>query len=139
MEEYADNKGVLVADVDCTAAGKDLCATHKITGYPSIKYGDPGDLKDYKGERTLEALQALAQTLEPRQPTPAFQKAVRSVLRAVEPVREDVDHILKLRKNAAAMLLVGGVLIGFVLGLLAAKCCCSGQKIARSTEKPKKA
>jgi len=60
MAEYADSKTALVADVDCTTAGKSLCEKAGVRGYPSIKYGDPNNLEDYKGGRTLEALQEFA-------------------------------------------------------------------------------
>jgi len=57
MEEYADSKTALIADVDCTAAGKDLCETHGVRGYPTIKWGDPSAMEDYQGGRTLKDLQ----------------------------------------------------------------------------------
>jgi hypothetical protein len=57
MEEYKGSATALVADVDCTAAGKDLCETHGVQGYPSIKWGDPSSLEDYDGGRSLEQLQ----------------------------------------------------------------------------------
>jgi len=46
----------LVADVDCTAAGKDLCSRVGVKGYPTLKYGDPNNLDDYKGGRDYDAL-----------------------------------------------------------------------------------
>jgi len=57
MEEYKGSATALVADVDCTAGGKDLCETHGVRGYPTIKWGDPSSMVDYEGGRTLEALQ----------------------------------------------------------------------------------
>jgi len=60
MAEFKGSKTALVADVDCTAGGKDLCSEHGIRGYPSIKYGDPADLQDYKGGRTFKDLQKFA-------------------------------------------------------------------------------
>jgi len=60
MAEYKDSKSVPIADVDCTTAGKELCSTHGVRGYPTIKYGDPNNLEDYKGGRTLDALQKFA-------------------------------------------------------------------------------
>ena len=60
MEEFAGNPGSLVADVDCTEGGKDLCETHGVQGFPTIKYGDPGDLQDYSGGRDFEALKKFA-------------------------------------------------------------------------------
>mmetsp|Transcript_38843 Transcript_38843/g.87300 ORF Transcript_38843/g.87300 Transcript_38843/m.87300 type:complete len:133 (+) Transcript_38843:212-610(+) len=50
----------LVADVDCTEAGKDLCEKHGVQGFPTIKYGDPNDLQDYQGGRDYESLKAFA-------------------------------------------------------------------------------
>lgn len=60
MDDFKGNPSSLVADVDCTTEGKDLCSKHGVKGYPAIKYGDPGDLKDYNGGRTYEALKKFA-------------------------------------------------------------------------------
>jgi len=57
MKEYADSKDILVADVDCTADGKDLCEEIGVQGFPTIKFGDPNNLEDYEGGRDLKALQ----------------------------------------------------------------------------------
>mmetsp|Transcript_91577 Transcript_91577/g.285434 ORF Transcript_91577/g.285434 Transcript_91577/m.285434 type:complete len:128 (+) Transcript_91577:96-479(+) len=60
MDDFKGSPTSLVADVDCTAEGKDLCEKHGVQGYPTIKYGDPGDLKDYQGGRTYEDLKKFA-------------------------------------------------------------------------------
>jgi len=60
-EEFKDSKSAVIADVDCTAGGKDLCSTHGVRGYPSIKYGDPNALEDYKGGRDFDALKKFAE------------------------------------------------------------------------------
>lgn len=60
MDAYADSEIALVADVDCTADGKDLCASHGVRGYPTIKWGDPSDLQDYKGGRDFDDLEKFA-------------------------------------------------------------------------------
>jgi len=54
----ADSKTVVIADVDCTAAGKPLCDKYGVRGYPTIKYFNPPDEEgeDYKGGRDLAAL-----------------------------------------------------------------------------------
>lgn len=61
MDEFKESKTALVADVDCTAGGKDLCEKVGVQGYPTIKYGDPEDLKDYDGGRDLAALKKFAE------------------------------------------------------------------------------
>jgi len=61
MAEFKDSKTALVADVDCTAGGKELCNAHGVRGYPTIKHGDPSNLEDYKGGRTWDALKKFAE------------------------------------------------------------------------------
>eukprot|EP00592_Proboscia_alata_P028156 CAMPEP_0194442332 /NCGR_PEP_ID=MMETSP0176-20130528/126066_1 /TAXON_ID=216777 /ORGANISM="Proboscia alata, Strain PI-D3" /LENGTH=232 /DNA_ID=CAMNT_0039268409 /DNA_START=185 /DNA_END=883 /DNA_ORIENTATION=+ len=66
MTEFADSATGLVADVDCTAAGKSLCETHGVKGYPTIKWGDPAALEDYQGGRDFDSLQKFAsESLKP--------------------------------------------------------------------------
>jgi len=60
MAEFKDSKTALVADVDCTAGGKALCDSIGVRGYPTIKHGDPSNMEDYKGGRTLADLQKFA-------------------------------------------------------------------------------
>lgn len=66
MGEFKDNDKILVADVDCTAAGEKLCSTHDVKGYPTIKHGDPTALEDYKGARSFDALKKFAEGLKPK-------------------------------------------------------------------------
>merc|ERR1712146_793749 len=49
-----------MGDVDCTTGGKSLCDANGVRGDPTIKYGDPNDLQDYKGGRSLKDLQKFA-------------------------------------------------------------------------------
>lgn len=60
MDAFADSETALVADVDCTAAGKPLCDSNGVKGYPTIKYGDPSNLEDYKGGRDYASLEKFA-------------------------------------------------------------------------------
>jgi len=54
------SKTSLIADVDCTADGKPLCDSVGVQGFPTIKWGDPSSLEDYKGGRDYEALKKFA-------------------------------------------------------------------------------
>ena len=49
-----------VVDVDCTEGGKATCDKHGVRGYPTIKYGDADDLKDYQGGRDFDSLKKFA-------------------------------------------------------------------------------
>ena len=66
-DEYEGSKTVLIADVDCTADGKDLCTKYEVSGYPTIKTFGPGDATgtSYDGGRSLEDLRKHAATLGP--------------------------------------------------------------------------
>jgi hypothetical protein len=62
MEEFADSSTSLVADVDCTDdSTKALCETHGVQGFPTIKHGDPDDMKSYEGGRDFDSLKAFAE------------------------------------------------------------------------------
>jgi len=65
MTSFKDHKTTLIADVDCTSEGKDLCETHGVEGFPTIKYGDPSDLQDYEGGRDFKSLKKFAEELGP--------------------------------------------------------------------------
>lgn len=65
MKEFKGHASILVGDVDCTAAGKPLCDSNDVKGFPTIKSGDPSDLQAYEGGRDFSALQKHAQGLKP--------------------------------------------------------------------------
>jgi len=62
--KFKDSPKVVIADVDCTAAGKSLCDKSGVRGYPTIKYYNPPDEEgeDYKGGRDLAALTKFVET-----------------------------------------------------------------------------
>jgi len=66
MAEFKGSADRLIADVDCTAGGKSLCDSVGVRGYPTIKYGDPNDLQDYKGGRSFADLKKFADELGPQ-------------------------------------------------------------------------
>lgn len=61
MDAFADSPSALVADVDCTTGGKPLCDANGVRGYPTLKWGDPASLEDYKGGRDYASLEKFAQ------------------------------------------------------------------------------
>ena len=65
MEEYQGSDTVLVADVDCINAGKGICDNNGVKGFPTIKYGSPNALEDYKGGRSAAELGKFASELTP--------------------------------------------------------------------------
>jgi len=63
--EYNGSKSIFVGDVDCTAGGKSKCEEVGVRGYPTIKWGDPNDLQEYKGGRSYDELKKFASGLQP--------------------------------------------------------------------------
>jgi len=66
MDEFKGSPSALVADVDCTTEGKELCETHGVRGYPTIKHGDPDELQDYNGGRSYDDFKKFADSLGPQ-------------------------------------------------------------------------
>eukprot|EP00440_Ansanella_granifera_P046496 gb/GFBE01050354.1/.p1 GENE.gb/GFBE01050354.1/~~gb/GFBE01050354.1/.p1 ORF type:complete len:169 (+),score=66.14 gb/GFBE01050354.1/:1-507(+) len=62
MKEYEGHESIVIADVDCTAAGKSLCDVSGVQGFPTIKYGDPNNLEQYQGGRDFDALSKFAKS-----------------------------------------------------------------------------
>jgi len=61
MAAYEGHATALVGDVDCTAdESKELCETHGVQGFPTIKWGEPSALQDYEGGRSFEDLETFA-------------------------------------------------------------------------------
>jgi len=56
MDEFKSSETALIADVDCTAEGEELCQMVGVEGYPTLKYGDPDNLQDYEGGREYDDL-----------------------------------------------------------------------------------
>jgi len=65
MKEFDGNDKTLVGDVDCTAAGKPLCDSNGVKGFPTIKHGDPASLEAYEGGRDFASLKKFAKGLKP--------------------------------------------------------------------------
>jgi hypothetical protein len=61
MKLYEGNPSAGVFDVDCTAAGKPLCDSNGVRGFPTIKYGDPNNLEKYEGGRDFSSLKKFAE------------------------------------------------------------------------------
>ena len=70
-DEFINSKRVVIADVDCTAAGEPLCSRFKVEGFPTLKSFLPLDKsrgyegEPYEGGRELDELRAHAKSLGP--------------------------------------------------------------------------
>jgi len=55
-KQYADTPNVMVADIDCTGPGQQVCQQHQVQGYPTLKIIQDGKTIDYNGERNYEGM-----------------------------------------------------------------------------------
>lgn len=60
--DFKDSKEIFVGECDCTGSCKGLCESVGVQGYPTIKYGDPSMLQDYKGQRDYDTMKSHALT-----------------------------------------------------------------------------
>lgn len=111
MDEFKGSKHAGIFDVDCTAGGKDLCEKVGVSGYPTIKHGDPSKmdkLEDYSGGRDFESLKKFAEeTLGPVcGPTAmdACDDAEKAIVEAAmaKPAKDLDAEIAKLDKDFSA-------------------------------------
>jgi len=109
-EEYAGSSKVLIADVDCTAAGEKLCERFGVEGFPTIKFFNPPDQEgeDYDGGRDFEELSEFAKTLGPgcsidtkENCSPEQLAELEAVLAMPAEARE--EELTQLQEKLAAM------------------------------------
>lgn len=60
--DFKDSTELFVGECDCTGDCKSLCESVGVQGYPTIKYGEPSMLQDYKGQRDYETMKSHALT-----------------------------------------------------------------------------
>lgn len=95
MSEFEDSSTVLVADVDCIGSGKELCNTVGVQGFPTIKYGDPSNLEDYKGGRDADSLNKFASELKPSCNVDTLENCSDEQKSAIETIKSQTVEDLK--------------------------------------------
>lgn len=88
MAEYENNQQILIGDVDCVGSGKELCEANGVKGFPSVKYGSPAELQDYKGGRELDTLKEFAKSLKPPCNVDSFENCDESETEAIEKLKD---------------------------------------------------
>lgn len=140
LEELAEIDGVVVGKVD-TTSNPEVGERFAVTAHPTLVYLADRKLYKYHGEKTLEAMKEFVMggyKLQEGEQVPAppgfaqvqwkkFQKFVETN-EELGYLKEDFEHIVAIRKNAAAVLLLIGAVIGFLFGCLAG--CSTGKSKA---------
>ena len=118
-EDSALGDEFLVAKVDCTTSD-DVCSRFGVTGYPTLKLIANGQVYNYEGARTLDALKdyLLSGTFgtgEAVPPPPSFFQRILRQNKDLKILMDDFDHIISYRKNGAVVLFSLGVIWGILL------------------------
>lgn len=128
-----------IAKVDATK-NRDLADKFKVRGYPTLIYihqeKEQGQYYRYGGGRTLEEFQAFLQggfadtKAEPLPAPPGWDDTLKSLEKRFKKeyamLEEDFNHIVEIRKNAMAALLIIGGVVGCIFGCLMSCVCCRG-------------
>lgn len=64
-EQYGSESNILIGDVDCTGSGKELCETHGVEGFPTLKSFWRTSSEDYSGSRDYVALKTFSDNMKP--------------------------------------------------------------------------
>merc|ERR1719277_2220850 len=101
MTEFAGSKALLVADVDCTKAGRDLCKRHDVSHYPTIMYGTSDELKLYEGSKLPEDLRHVAHDMVPDEHLvkELLDLPIEDLDKKEEHLKNELVDITKLRKQ----------------------------------------
>ena len=103
-DEFNSGSKVLVADVDCTAGGKDLCETYGVQGFPTIKYFNPPDEEgeDYEGGRGFDELKAFAEKLGPGCSASTIENCTEEQKAEIAELDKGTTEATKLRQEENA-------------------------------------
>lgn len=124
-----------IAKIDATKA-RDLADQYKVRGYPTLIYIQQQEQQYYRyaGGRTLEEFQAFLQggyaetKADPLPAPPGWDDIMKSYQKRLKKeyamLEEDFYHIVEVRKNAMAALLVIGGVVGLLFGCLLSAVCC---------------
>lgn len=131
-QNHADD-GIVVARIDASKY-RDIGTRFGVKGFPTLIYFAERKMHFYKGARDVESLVKFVTegyktaNGEDVPPAPTFSDKMQKKLSKVfdkaqqndqaRLLKEDFDHILDLRKNAAAVLLIIGAVIGFLFGCI---------------------
>merc|ERR1719215_1841434 len=108
----------MIGEVDCAGAGRSKCDQLNINGFPTLMYGEPASMTEYKGPRDYKSLsnfvsRDLGKTCGPqalhlcdaetraviqgfnKKPTPALEQSLADLSKAVKDADAEYDALLK--------------------------------------------
>jgi protein disulfide-isomerase-like protein len=152
LQEDNPQDGIIIAKVDATKETQ-VAKRFKVQSYPTLVYFADRKMYPYAGDRNIDALYnfategyktALANPTIPSAPSMfevkmlefrVWFEAMTNDVPHLKFLLEDIDHILTIRKNAAAFLLILGAFNGFVFGIVVSMLLGRGNKTKAQKKK----
>mmetsp|Transcript_1082 Transcript_1082/g.1258 ORF Transcript_1082/g.1258 Transcript_1082/m.1258 type:complete len:137 (-) Transcript_1082:272-682(-) len=101
--KYQASSSVVIGDVDCTQHA-DLCQTHEVQGYPTIKYFKGGKAQAYNGGRDINQLDQFVQdTLLVKCNINDSANCSEKELAFLEKMKKDPENVPKQLERLKAM------------------------------------
>ena len=119
QEDDARLADFVIAKVDCTEE-RDVCDRFTVRGFPTMRLFANHQMYSYKGERGLEEMKEYLKSGDfgegdPIPGPPSWIQEKMAQNKFLKDLTEDFNHIVKYRKNAAAILVGMGVVWGIVI------------------------
>lgn len=111
-------RNTIFAKVDCTGNGDKVCSRFKVRGFPTLHLFAKGNMYEYNGQRDSDSLRAFAEGGYEDAEGKKVPPVPTVMSKFIDSMKEDIDHIVDKRKNAAVALILVGVVIGLILGNL---------------------
>lgn len=108
--EYESSSSVVIADVDCTVE-TDLCGSHDVSGYPTIKYFKDGAKKgeSYSGGRDFDSLKKFTEDeLEVKCDINDQEGCIEKEVKYIVKAQEKGDEFINKQKTRLEKMLQDG-------------------------------
>ena len=129
---------MIVAKVDATENPK-VGKRFGVKGFPTLKFFADGKVRDYAAARDLEAMTAFATggyAETEGAEVPAGPQWYHELIAQLDPhLMDDIEHVVAIRKTAAALIAIGGGIIGALLTMVVCGCNACKKDAAAAAEK----
>jgi protein disulfide-isomerase-like protein len=141
LADKAEGTGISIANVDATV-NRGVANRYNIRGFPTLVFIKGGKVYEYSGGRNADDLLAFAEgayeevdSTDFPVPSAPMHPLVEQALQLLKPLLEDFKHIYNVRKNAAVVFFLGGMLFGMLFCSCCCGSCCCGSKPQKKSKK----
>jgi thioredoxin-like negative regulator of GroEL len=115
---YKNHNNVTISQVDC-GDNKYLCQGFDVSGYPTMNIFENQHSIEYMSDRSLSSLIEAIEELKPIDPVIMTRDDLPTPFQIViNETSKDLDEIIKLRKNALAVIVIATAIITMVITII---------------------